>query len=69
MSAWIWVQNSVDLFDHDKILKFAKFNPRENVSHPQFAKYSTRESKVFYSILYFVGKIENFWKPAISSHE
>lgn len=37
--AWSW-QN----------FKFAKFNPRENVDHPQFAKYSTREIKVFYSI-------------------
>ena len=49
MSAWIWVQNSADLFDHYKILKFAKFNPRETVDHPQFAKCSTREIKVFYS--------------------
>ena len=35
--------------------KFAKFNPRENVGHPQFAKYSTREIKVFYRI--FIWKI------------
>ena len=54
MSAWIWVQNSADLFDHDKILNsrnliLAKMSVIRNSQNIVPAKL-----KVFYSIYIYI---------------